>query len=226
MAALLDIVSRAFQLPLQHRSSLRGGLTGVWQPDSFWDCRSSPPALAPRLYWPKSSANGQQGRKDKDRFQSALLLLQRSIAMATHAHLGARSAAQLPPSWSPFAWLAGLCTLLAGEVAEGEAALSATASVMFGGHGSPAWPLAQSFMGEQTLSGWPRRAPAQLSTPSSGPRCRLRSGAGPLLPSLQMRRRTGTGNWRPARCRRRRPSPKTWSTGRAQLPPPRPPPRR
>ncbi|KAI7838348.1 hypothetical protein COHA_007916 [Chlorella ohadii] len=59
LALLLDLLSRLLQLPLPHsRCAFQGSTSRLWQPDSWWDMRASPPADALLLAWPKAAAEG------------------------------------------------------------------------------------------------------------------------------------------------------------------------
>eukprot|EP00887_Chlorella_sp_A99_P008185 scaffold12.g8185.t1 len=54
-------------------------------------------------------------QRQRQQFLRALHLLQRSAGQLVCARLGPDAAVKLPPHWSPFAWLAGLCKALAAE---------------------------------------------------------------------------------------------------------------
>lgn len=53
-----------------------------------------------------------QHRRDVMR---ALHMLQRSVGTLVYARLGPDAPLRVPPTWSPFAWLTGLCKMLAAE---------------------------------------------------------------------------------------------------------------
>lgn len=144
-ALLLDVLSRFLQLPLLHRASFQGSTSCAWQPDSFWDMRAQPPAGALPLYAPPSRSHDGHGSgaagqlysavagmagggagggaaaaaaaeaRVRQDLQRALYWLQRSAGVLVHARLGPDAPLKLPPGWSPFAWLGGLCKMLAAE---------------------------------------------------------------------------------------------------------------
>lgn len=160
VALLLDVLSRFLQLPLLHRAHFCGSHTRLWQPDSFWDMRSTPPPGALPLFPPKQPPDGHghnlysavagmagaggagasaaEAAAGVAALQRALYALQRSAGAVVFARLGPDAPLRVPPDWSPFAWLGGLCKMLAAEPRP----LSAS-RVMVPGHGHGAHSIHQ-----------------------------------------------------------------------------------
>ncbi|PRW61012.1 hypothetical protein C2E21_0461 [Chlorella sorokiniana] len=161
LALLLDLLSRLLQLPLPHsRCAFQGSTSRMWQPDSWWDMRASPPADALLLAWPKVAAEGhhewgaslaamgsggaaaqaQARARAEQQLRAALHTLARGAGALVFARLGPEAPLKVPPDWSPFAWLAGLCKVLAAEAAGPQRPPSARVAVPPGA----AHPLAAS----------------------------------------------------------------------------------
>lgn len=135
LALLLDLLSRLLQLPLPHfRSAFQGSTSRLWQPDGFWDMRASPPNDALLLAWPKAveglewsgslaamgssraAAAAQQARaRQEQQLRAALHIMVRGAGALVFARLGPEAPLKVPPDWPPFAWLAGLCKVLAAD---------------------------------------------------------------------------------------------------------------
>lgn len=136
LALLLDLLCRFLQLPAPHRCAFQGSTSRLWQPDSFFDMRASPPNDALLLAWPRgadesalagsalgstlgvgsgSAAAAQHRARQEQQLRAALHALQRSAGMLVFARLGPDAALKVPPDWPPFTWLAGLCKMLAAE---------------------------------------------------------------------------------------------------------------
>lgn len=135
LALLLDLLCRFLQLPAPHRCAFQGSTSRLWQPDSFFDMRASPPNDALLLAWPRGAeeaasasalgstlgvrgggaAAAQQRARQEQQLRAALHALQRSAGMLVFARLGPDAALKVPPDWPPFTWLAGLCKMLAAE---------------------------------------------------------------------------------------------------------------
>jgi hypothetical protein len=124
LALLLDLLSRFLQLPVAHRCAFQGSTSRMWQPDSFFDMRATPPNDALTLSWPKAAdewvgggagQQQQQQQRQEQQLRTALHTLQRSAGMLVYARLGPEAALKVPPDWPPFTWLAGLCKMLAAE---------------------------------------------------------------------------------------------------------------
>ena len=112
-------------------------------------------------------------QRQRQELQRALHLLQRSVGTLVYARLGPDAALKIPSHWSPFAWLAGLCKMLAAEprsAAGGSrpgvpgAGRSLAASAVFGrsnavaagaaGLGHSVLRLAEDEEGEEAEDGW------------------------------------------------------------------------
>ncbi len=137
LALLLDLLCRFLQLPAPHRCAFQGSTSRLWQPDSFFDMRASPPNDALLLAWPRgaeeatsagsalgstlgmggggAAAAAQHRARQEQQLRAALHALQRSAGMLVFARLGPDAALKVPPDWPPFTWLAGLCKMLAAE---------------------------------------------------------------------------------------------------------------
>lgn len=161
LALLLDVLSRLLQLPLPHsRCAFQGSTSRLWQPDNWWDMRASPPADALLLAWPKAAAEGHHEwgaslaamggggaaaaaaarARAEQQLRSALHMLARGAGALVFARLGPEAPLKVPPDWSPFACLAGLCKVLAAEAAGPQRPPSARVAVPPGA----AHPLAAS----------------------------------------------------------------------------------
>ena len=180
LVLLLDLLSRLLQLPLPHsRCAFQGSTSRLWQPDSFWDMRAGPPADALLLAWPKAAAEGhhdwgaslaamggggaaaaaaQARARAEQQLRAALHTLARGAGALVFARLGPEAPLKVPPDWSPFAWLAGLCKVLASEgggpprppsarvAVPSGAAQPLAASGVFGRYSPEAGSMAQSVL--------------------------------------------------------------------------------
>lgn len=165
LALQLDLLSRLLQLPVPHsRCAFQGSTSRLWQPDSWWDVRASPPADALLLAWPKAAAEGhhewgaslaamsgssgaaaaaaQARARAEQQLRAALHMLARGAGALVFARLGPEAPLKVPLDWPPFAWLAGLCKLLAAAAAGPQRPPSARMAVPSGAPG--AHPLAAS----------------------------------------------------------------------------------
>ena len=172
LALLLDLLSRLLQLPVPHRIAFQGSTSLLWQPDSFFDMRASPPNDALLLAWPRgadehawggdasgsggggSAAAQQQRARQEAQLRVALAALQRAAGSLVYARLGPDAPAKVPPDWSTFAWLAGLCQMLAADPRPASARVGVpaarphplAASAVFGRHSPENGGMAQSVL--------------------------------------------------------------------------------